>query len=306
MTDTLPPLFGINIHPGADSVQDAFERAAVADRTGLDLIGVQDHPYNRSMLDTWTLLSALAARTERVHVLTNVANLPLRPPAMLAKQAASLDVISGGRVELGIGAGAYWQGIEAYGVPTRSPGEAASAFEEALHVLRGMWDNTTGSFTYQGKFYQVNGARPGPGPVHPIRLWTGALGPRMLRITGRLADGLLISRPYVPPERLPDFNARIDDSAIEAGRAPTDIRRGYNLMGMIELRPDTRRPAGLSEGNLYGTVNDWIEELVHYYRDYRQDTFLFWPVAGDELRQIEVFAQEVAPAVREAVALAPR
>ena len=305
MTDTLPPLFGINIHPGGDSVQDAFERAAVADRTGMDLIGVQDHPYNRGMLDTWTLLAVLAARTERVNLVTNVANLPLRPPAMLAKQAASLDVISGGRVELGVGAGAYWQGIEAYGGDVRTPGEAYAAFEEALHILRGMWDNANGSFTYAGKFYRVNGARPGPAPAHRIRIWAGALGPRMLRLTGRLADGLLISRSYVPPERLPDFNARVDAGAAQAERSPSDIRRGYNLMGMIELQPHSTRPVGLSESNLYGTVEWWIEELVRYYRDYRQDTFLFWPVAGDELRQIEVFAQEIAPAVRAAVTPAP-
>lgn len=306
MTDILRPLLGINIHPGADSVQDAFERAAIADRTGLDLVAAQDHPYNRGFLDTWTLLTALAARTEHVHVLTNVANLPLRPPAMLAKQAASLDVISGGRVELGVGAGAFWQAIEAYGVEARTPGEAYAAFEEALHILRGMWDHANGSFTYKGKFYQVNGARPGPAPAHPIRIWTGALGPRMLRLTGRLADGLLISRPYVPPERLPDFNARVDEGAAQAGRLPSAIRRGYNVMGLIELRPNGARFAGLPDGNLYGTVKWWIDELVRYYRDYRQDTFLFWPVAGDELRQIEVFAQEIAPAVREALAPAAR
>ncbi len=306
MTDTLPPLFGINIHPGGDSVQDAFERAAVADRTGLDLVAAQDHPYNRGMLDTWTLLSALAARTEHVHVLTNVANLPLRPPAMLAKQAASLDVISGGRVDLGVGAGAFWDPIHAYGGEVRTPGEAYAAFEEALHILRGMWNNADGSFTYQGTYYRVNGARPGPGPVHPIRLWTGAIGPRMLRLTGRMADGLLISRPYVPPERLPEFNARIDEGAAQRVLPPSAIRRGYNLMGMIDLRPNGTRPAGLTAGNLYGTVDQWVDELVRYYRDYRQDTFLFWPVAGDELRQIEVFAQEVAPAVREALAPARR
>lgn len=301
MSERLTPLYGINIHPGADSVQDAFERARIADRAGLDLVTIQDHPYNRSFLDTWTLLSALASATQQVHLGMNVANLPLRPPAMLAKQAASLDVISGGRVELGVGAGAYWPGISAYGVEARDPGEAYAAFEEGLHILRGMWDNAGGTFSFDGRFYQVRGARPGPAPAHPIRLWVGATGSRMLRLTGRMADGLLISRTYVPPERLPTVHARVDEGAAEAGRPPSAIRRGYNLMGVIELRPNGTRPDGLAEGNLYGPVERWVEELLRLYRADRMDTLLFWPVAGDELRQIEVFAGEVVPALREAL-----
>ncbi len=301
MSERLSPLYGINIHPGADSVQDAFERARIADQAGVDLITIQDHPYNRSFLDTWTLLSALAAATERVHLGTNVASLPLRPPAMLAKQAASLDVISGGRVELGVGAGAYWPGINAYGVEARDPGEAYAAFEEGLHILRGMWDNAGGSFSFDGRFYQVRGARPGPAPAHPIRLWVGAVGPRMLRLTGRMADGLLISRTYIPPERLPDVHARVDEGAAQAGRPASAIRRGYNLMGVIELHPTGTRPAGLAEGSLYGPVQFWVDELLRLYHEDRMDTLLFWPTAGDELRQIEVFAGEVVPAAREAL-----
>ena len=89
--------------------------AGVAEAAGLELLSFQDHPYQPAFLDTWTLLSFLAARTERVRLAPNVLNLPLRPPAMVARSAASLDLLSGGRVELGLGAGAFWEAIEAMG-----------------------------------------------------------------------------------------------------------------------------------------------------------------------------------------------
>ncbi len=98
--------------------------AQEVERRGLDYVAVQDHPYQRRYVDTWTLLSMIAAGTSRVGVFPDVANLPLRPPAVLAKAAASLDLLSGGRVELGLGAGGFWDAIEAYGGPRRDPGAA--------------------------------------------------------------------------------------------------------------------------------------------------------------------------------------
>lgn len=298
----LAPRFGINIDPTMPDLEAPFARAAVADRAGLDLIAVQDHPYNRRMLETWTLLSMLAARTERVGLVTNVASTPLRPPAMLAKQAATLDLLSGGRLELGIGAGAFWQGINAYGVDPRTPGEAYAAFREALTIIRGMLDNTDGSFTFDGEFYRVSGARPGPGPAHRIPIWTGATKPRMLRLTGREADGVLVSNTYIPPEHLPAIHAAIDEGAAQAGRSPHDIRRGYNLMGAIVSGGTTLQ----ANGGLVGPVERWIDAITTLYHDSGMDTFIFWPVAGDEHAQIEIFAQEVVPALRESLSTAVR
>lgn len=297
MPTALAPYFGINIDPTLPDLAAPFARAAIADQAGLDLIALQDHPYNRRMLDTWTLLSMLAARTERVGMITNVANVPLRTPAMLAKQAATLDLLSGGRLELGIGAGAYWQGIAAYGVPEREPGESYDAFKDALTIIRGMLDHADGSFSYEGEVYSVRGVRPGPGPAHRVPIWVGATGPRMLRLTGRQADGVLVSYSYVPPEKLASVNGSIDEGAAQAGRAPTDIRRGYNLMGAIVSGNERIQ----IDGGLVGTVERWIEVITTLHHDSRMDTFIFWPVAGDELAQIEVFAREVVPALREAL-----
>lgn len=300
--NALNPLFGANVDPSAADPQEPFRRAQIADQNGLHLITVQDHPYNRQFFDTWTLLTALAMKTANVHIGTNVLSTPLRPPAMLSKMAATLDILCQGRLELGVGAGAYWPGIAAYGVDKRSPGGAVTAFEDALHILRGMWDNAGGSFNYEGEFYQVKGARPGPAPAHRIRIWTGAYGQRMLDLTGRYADGIFVTSTYLPPEGLERSNRLIDAGAQKAGRDPAEIRRGYNLMGVLDLdRPDTRLDGEPDEGVFYGPVGYWVDEIVRLYRHYRQDTFIFWPNAGNEPVQIEAFAKQVVPAASEAI-----
>lgn len=298
----LLPLFGISIDPAAASIQESFSRAEIADSQRLDLITIMDHPYNKRLVDTWTLLTALGQATQRVHLATNVASLPLRPPAMLAKQAATLDVLTGGRIELGLGAGAFWDGIAAFGGMRRNPGEAYQAFEDALHIIRGMWDNAGGSFTYEGEHYQVKGVRPGPAPAHRIPIWVGGRGPRMLGLLGRIGDGLFISYNYEHPENLLKFNRRIDEGADEAGRAYTEIRRGYNLMGVIDLGREDTRATGASDQYLVGNPQYWIDRMVEWNSEFRQDTFIFWPAAGNALVQIEAFTQSIVPAVKEALA----
>jgi alkanesulfonate monooxygenase SsuD/methylene tetrahydromethanopterin reductase-like flavin-dependent oxidoreductase (luciferase family) len=301
----LAPLFGANVDPNTDRLQETYDRARLADERGLDLIMMQDHPYQRRFLDTWTLLSVLAAKTNRVHLGTNVANLPLRPPAMLAKMAASLDVISGGRVELGLGAGAFGQAVAAMGGPLHSPGESYQAFEDALHIIRGYWENAGRSLTYKGEIYHVQGTQPGPAPAHPIRIWVGAGRPRMLKLVGRMADGVLVSSSYEPPARLLDINVQIDEGAAEAGRSPDAIRRGYNLMGYIDLGLGGAQPDRNEQGVIFGTVQDWIDQLTTLYTDYRQDTFIFWPAGDHTLEQLRAFADEVAPAVQQRVGVQP-
>src|ERR671918_44469 len=122
--------FGYFLIPNAES--PVLSLAQEAERLGLDYVAVQDHPYQRRFVDTWVLLSMIAATTSRVGVFPDVACLPLRPPAVMAKAAASLDVLSGGRVELGLGAGGFWDAIAGYGGPRRTPGQALAALAEAV------------------------------------------------------------------------------------------------------------------------------------------------------------------------------
>src|SRR4051812_44518522 len=163
------PEFGVFLSPDAGELEASLEVVRAADEGGLDLVGIQDHPYQRRFLDTWALIAFLAARTERIRFFPDVANLPLRPPAVMAKAAASIDVLSGGRFELGLGAGAFWDGIEAMGGRRLSPKQSVDALEQAIFELREFWKG-------DGKF-------DGPQPAHAIGIWLGAYKPRMLRIT---------------------------------------------------------------------------------------------------------------------------
>jgi len=286
------PEFGINVDPAAAAAAATRELVRRADAGGLDLVGIQDHPYVDRFLDTWTLMATVLADTERIRVFPDVANLPLRPPAMLAKAAASLDVLSGGRFELGLGAGYSWEAIAAMGGPRRSPGESVDALEEAIAVIRLFWSGERGA-RFEGRHYRVKGLHPGPPPAHPIEIWLGAYKPRMLSLTGRLADGWIPSLRYAPPERIPAMQRRVDEAAEEAGRPQVAIRRMYNVSGVIT--------DGEARGLLHGPASHWIEELTRFVVELRLDTFLFWP-RQDHARQVDRFAAEVAPGVRESVA----
>jgi alkanesulfonate monooxygenase SsuD/methylene tetrahydromethanopterin reductase-like flavin-dependent oxidoreductase (luciferase family) len=114
---------GAFIVPDASRGAATVEQIIEADRCGLDVVGVQDHPYQWRYFDTWTLLAYAAARTDQVRLVPDVLNLPLRLPTLIAKSVASLDVLSGGRVELGIGAGGFWDAVVAMGGPQRTPKE---------------------------------------------------------------------------------------------------------------------------------------------------------------------------------------
>ena len=221
---------GVFVVPDASDPELTVAQIVAADRAGLDLVGVQDHPYQRRFFDTWTLLAYVAARTERITLLPDVINLPLRQPAVLAKAAASLDVLSGGRVELGLGAGAFWEGVEAMGGPRRTPGESVEALEEAIQIMRPFLDMDQ-SVRLEGRHYRAAGAKPGPPPLHRIGLWVGAYGPRMLRLTGRLGDGWLpsVGGGYLPEDQVPERQRVIDEAARRAGRDPSEIVRAANL-----------------------------------------------------------------------------
>jgi alkanesulfonate monooxygenase SsuD/methylene tetrahydromethanopterin reductase-like flavin-dependent oxidoreductase (luciferase family) len=207
--------FGTFIAPRSGRVADVLALARLTETVGLDLVTFQDHPYRSAFLDTWTLLTWVAAVTETVSVATNVANLPLRHPAVLARAAASLDILSGGRVELGLGAGASWDAIEAMGGPRRGPGEAVEAIEEAIDIMRAIWKPAGGLGVYvPGDHYRLHGAKRGPAPAHRMSIWIGAHKPRMLRLIGRKADGWLPSLFYASEDDLERGNRIIDYAAV--------------------------------------------------------------------------------------------
>ncbi|MEU7766827.1 LLM class flavin-dependent oxidoreductase [Nocardia sp. NPDC049190] len=287
---TRPVEFGLFLIPEADNYQQLVELTAYADASGLDLIGVQDHPYQRRFLDTWTLITTLAAQTTRVSLFPDVVNLPLRNPAVLAKAVASLDIISNGRIQLGLGAGAFWDAIAGMGGPRRTRGESVRALAEAIAVIRALWSDER-SVRVPGEFYALGGAHPGPRPRHNPGIWVGAKGPRMLELTGRLADGWLPSAAWAPPAYLAAAGRRIDDAAAAAGRDPRTVRRVYNVSGTITAD-------GSDNGFLEGPPERWVEDLLALHRDQRVDGFVFWPTEGEPVEQIRRYTEQVVPAVR--------
>jgi alkanesulfonate monooxygenase SsuD/methylene tetrahydromethanopterin reductase-like flavin-dependent oxidoreductase (luciferase family) len=288
------PSFGYFLTPSSLDVGQTIELARLAEDLAFDLIGIQDHPYQSKFLDTWTLISFIVAKTERVTVFPDVANLPLRPPAVLAKSVASLDLLSGGRVELGLGTGAFPRGSSAMGAPSPTGREAVDALEEAIQVIRSMWRAGTVA-RFRGRHYSLTGAHAGPAPAHNAGIWIGtsARARRLLDVVGRRGDGWIPSATYVPPDKLPVLNARIDDAAAAAGRDPSSIRRLYNVFGQIAEGP--------VQGFLRGPVQLWVNTLTELCIDYGMDSFIFGTDA-EPRSQMRLFAEEVVPQVRKNVA----
>ena len=281
--------FGLNADPNIGGVAIAERITAIADSHGLELVGMQDHPYNDGFLDTFTLLTWLASKTASVHFVTNVANLPLRPPVMLAKQAATMDVLSGGRFELGLGAGAFWEGIAGMGGPHRAPRTALESLSEAIDILRSFWAGEP--FGFRGEHYQAPSVRPAPKPAHGMRIWLGVRGPRAVRLAGAKADGWMVSSPMVTPDLLAELNEILTEGAEETGRDPAAITRLYNVMGLITSE---------NKDDFNGPVERWVDTLTSLYTESGMNAFIYWP-SGDRERQSRMFAAEVVPAVRSAL-----
>jgi alkanesulfonate monooxygenase SsuD/methylene tetrahydromethanopterin reductase-like flavin-dependent oxidoreductase (luciferase family) len=256
---------GVSLIPNAEDHDKLIELARAAERAGLDMIGIQDHPYQRKFLDTFLLIADLLARTERIAFFPDVANLPLRPPALLAKAAASLDSMSGGRFDLGLGSGSSFDRAATMGAPRRSPGEGVDALSEAIDIMRLAWSGEE-SVSYSGAHYSLEGFEPGPPPAHDIAIILGAYKPRMLQLTGEKADGWIPSVNYqgTTPEGLGESGKAIDRAAEAAGRDPSAIRRWWNVGG--------DRPA---------------DELAGWAEQYNVDGFVFWVRAEDQAEALE-------------------
>lgn len=291
MTNRRQPLvFGAFVTPTNDPPQRPVELAVAADQSGLDLVTFQDHPYQARFHDTWTLMSYVASKTSQITIAGNVLNLPLRQPAVLARGAATLDLLSHGRFEMALGAGGFWDPIAAMGGPRRTPGQARQALSEAIQIMQQVWaTDEPGPVRVAGDHYQVVGAKRGPTPAHKISIWVGGYKPKMLELIGRSADGWLPSLSYLPggPSDLTTLNRQIDDAAAAAGRQPNSIRRILNVGGHFSSQ---------RHGFLDGPADAWAQDLAELANDYDISGFIF-PV-DDELT-IARIAAEVAPATRE-------
>lgn len=284
---TKPSLFGVALAHSRRRFDETLDTGRIADELGADLVTLADHPYIPAELETWTMLTTLAAHTERINLAPNVLNVGLRPPAMLAKAAATLQFVTGGRLILGLGAGEP-EGTATFGGPKRSLGDTVAAFEESLAVIRRLWQPGP-DVHHDGRFVRVTGAQLSPKPDPEIPIWVGSFGPRMLALTGVYADGWLPTNAYLDLPDVPDMQSRIDKAAADAGRDPARIRRVFNVFGRITDDGPTENGRRLA-----GPVDFWVEALADYRERLGFDSFVFWP-NSDRPEQTRVFLEQVVP-----------
>lgn len=250
--------FGVQLTPVANDLPRLVDLAVQADEQGLDLVGMQDHPYAGNLADTMAVAGAVLAATRRVHVFPDVANLPLRPAPLLAKTAATLDILSGGRFELGLGSGGYLAGVAGMGGPRLTARQALANLEQGVQVLRAAWAPARDL-----------------SPAHPIEIWLGMVGEQGLRLTGRIADGWAAPIPsYLPYERWAWANGVIDAAAVRAGRDPRSVRRVAQVVGSVT----SARLPFQAEGALpiRDTEHGWVRTVVHIL-GLGFDSVVFWP-----------------------------
>lgn len=303
--------FGITADAATSNLSTTRALALLAEETQLDLMAVYDWPQDPLHLETFSLLADLLARTDTVRIFPNVANLQARNPVMLAAQAATLDVLSGGRFELGLGTGGppFIPGIRAMGGAVwQGIGEGVEALGEAIELIRLYWAGALEA-GFDGLHYQLGptgverhpsgapiGWAPGPPPAHQIRIWVGAFKPRMLELVGRLADGLVSSSHLAGADVLRENWELVSDAARAAGREPSGLRLICNVLGAVTDEP--------ASAPLNGPPDHWIEHLTMLAREVGVQTFMFKQLNNldVEYSQFERFAREVVPGVREALA----
>ncbi len=294
-------VFGFGAHSDIDDGPELLRMAQQADRDGLDLFSLSDHPYIGMRLDAYAAIGFVLGRTRTIAGLANVSNLPTRPAPMLARTVTSLSALSGGRIVLGMGAGGRWDRIADMGVPPLAPSAAVDAFEEAIVLVRALSGGGP-VVTHQGDHYQVRRIEPAPVAAPPV--WTGSVGPKSLAATGRVADG------WIPghaadwlSERYRASRPIIDEAATAAGRDPREVRTVFNLPGRITDRPlpATRDGDGRWIG---GSAGQWADELTGAVLEHGAAGFVLFSAGGgtQDAHSLGRWAQEVAPAVREAVA----
>lgn len=283
-------IFGVGVPTSAAPGDDPVALAQQAERLGYDFISAADHPSGTEpSYETTVMLTWIAARTSHIKVASRVLAVPFRRPAMVAKLAASLDLLSGGRFILGLGAGYSDQEMAAVGAPVLSPGEKIDGLEEAIQVIRGAW--THSSYVQDGRQHSVHDLAMEPKPARPIPVWLGTFGSRALAVTGRFADGWIPSLGHMPIEDIPAMRHRIDAAAEAAGRRPDEICGILNLG--IRIDPD----ALPQPDTVTGSAMQVASQLRHLLgRGFTGFNFILR--GPDRIADMRRIADEVLPVLR--------
>ncbi|ABL05419.1 LLM class flavin-dependent oxidoreductase [Mycobacterium ulcerans] len=259
----------------------------------------RDRPGTMPLLEAWTALSALARDTTYIRLGTSVLCNSYRHPAVLAKMAATLDIISEGRLDLGLGAGWFEREFTAYGIPFLPVGDRVTGLGEALEVITAIW--TQPDPVYSGRFYTLDGAICDPPPVqtpHPP-LWVGGEGDRVHRIAARSAQGINVR--WWLPQKVKQRKDFLAQTCATAQRDPTTLR--FSVTALLAPTDSAEQEAQIRtefsavpyDGLIVGPADRCIERINEYYES-GVDTFLFTipDVARSDL--IHTVGQEVLPA----------
>jgi alkanesulfonate monooxygenase SsuD/methylene tetrahydromethanopterin reductase-like flavin-dependent oxidoreductase (luciferase family) len=264
-----------------------IERWQLFDRLGYDSAWVCDHYIQPSRptgpyFEGWTLLAALAARTERIRVGVLVSSNTFRHPALLAKEAVTLDHISDGRLDIGLGAGWYLPEHEVFGLDFPAPAELVGRFREAVeivdHLLR--YEITT----YQGRYYRLAEAPMRPRPLQSPRppLTLGAHGPRMLHIVAEYADSW---NSFGTPAQMRERGEILDEHIRAIGRDPASLRHSlYGWASMMGMDPWASVAA--------------FDDMVGLYREAGVTEFIIDAPAPSQFDVVERVAADLLPKLR--------
>ena len=315
---TRPMRFGIQTGPQHVTWPELLNIWQVADGLKFDTAWTFDHFFpimsdpKGSQLEGWITLTALAQATKHVRVGTLVTGITYREPAVLAKMGATLDVITGGRLEMGLGAAWFQQEHEALGIPFPPVAERIKRLGEACEVIKRMW--TEEAATWEGQYYHINEAYCNPKPVqkpHPPILIGGAGEQLTLKMVARYADAW---NAFGSPDVF-EHKIEVLERHCEAfGRDPNTIEKSVSMPPVLSkdrskldaMLADMagRRAMTIDEAKasmLWGTPDEAIKK-IEAYRDMGVTHIILSLRAPYDPAQLELFVREVLPAVRQKVA----
>jgi F420-dependent oxidoreductase-like protein len=310
---------GVQIEPQFGfKFEDVLAIAFDAERAGFTRLWVSDHLFldpnavNTDCLEAWTLLAALAVRTERIRIGPMVTAQSYRNPALLAKIAAGVDVMSKGRVDFGLGAG--WKDIEyrAYNYEFPDAPTRVTQMIETLEICTRMWRDERAN--YQGKHYRIENALCSPKPMQkPLPIWIGGSKPRVMRAAAKYGHAFNITVSASAPSDLPDRLRDLDEACRAEKRDPKTLLRSAFLVACVgktraeadarldemAKRQKTDRTGYLASrpGLVFGTPDEAAEKLRAYAdKGIGHANIMFQPV-GSERDQIDALAS-IAPQFR--------
>lgn len=317
---SFPIDFGVFIRPERESFRELLSEALLVERLGYHSIWISDHLIGlygspgASRFECWTITSGLALATSRIRLGQLVLCTPFRHPPLLAKEAATLDAVSGGRLELGLGAGWHQPEFTAYGYPFEGASARIRQLDEAVQIIKKMWTETKPSF--EGKYYRIEEAYCSPKPIqkpHPPLMVGGGGEKLLLGVTARHADVCNFAAWIGSPENYRRKREILDGHCKRIGREPGEIRSSWAAFIIIkedaeEAEEGARKFAeGLASARqgpteeympaIYGSPAECVR-LIQDYIDVGVSLFILSFLGGDFESEARLFAEEVMPAFK--------